>query len=308
MNLRRPIALLLAAVSTAALANEAVLYEGEGFTGRSWTLRRDNVDFNNGPFNDRIRSIRIVSGYWQFCTDAYFHGDCRDYGRGNYPSLGGHEARYSSGRLGGGPGWGPPGGGDWQGGEGEVVLYDRTGFNRPIGTLRGPTPNFEPLGFNDAAASIIVRRGTWQFCADANYRGECHVYGPGQYATLPGNDDRYSSARPVYDRPPSWPSNPSAPVRPPYPGEEPDWGGQRARLRLFDYPGFDGRTVVLDRANSNFDRMGFNDRAESMIVEGGEWRVCTDANYRGSCRTFPPGRYGQLPPGFRASVSSAQPR
>jgi hypothetical protein len=282
MDLKRLFAgMCLAGAATAALANEAVLYEDDNFTGRSWTLRRDNANFDNGPFNDRIRSIRVISGYWQFCSDAYYRGDCREFGRGDYPNLGGNAGQYSSGRLAGGPGWESP-----QGGDGEVVLYDRTGFQRPIGTLRGATPNFEPLGFNDAAASIIVRRGTWQFCSDAGYRGECHVYGPGQYATLPGNDDRYSSARPV---------------------QENDWG-RTTRLRLFDFGGYSGRSIVLDRPVENFDRLGFNDRAESMIVEGGDWIVCTDSRYRGNCRTFRPGRYEDLPRDFRTSISSARPR
>jgi hypothetical protein len=93
----------------------AVLYEGEGFRGRSFELQRDvvrNLDRTN--FNDRAASLRVVSGYWIFCSDANFEGDCRTFGPGDYPDLPGDlNRRISSGRriadrypYGGAPNWG----------------------------------------------------------------------------------------------------------------------------------------------------------------------------------------------------------
>ena len=93
----------------------AVLYEGEGFRGRSFELQRDvvrNLDRTN--FNDRAASLRVYSGYWIFCSDANFEGDCRTFGPGDYPDLPGDlNRRISSGRrisdrypYGGNPNWG----------------------------------------------------------------------------------------------------------------------------------------------------------------------------------------------------------
>lgn len=93
----------------------AVLYEGEGFRGRSFELQRDvvrNLDRTN--FNDRAASLRVYSGYWIFCSDANFEGDCRTFGPGDYPDLPGDlNRRISSGRriadrypYGGAPSWG----------------------------------------------------------------------------------------------------------------------------------------------------------------------------------------------------------
>jgi hypothetical protein len=93
----------------------AVLYEGEGFRGRSFELQRDvvrNLDRTN--FNDRAASLRVFSGYWIFCSDANFEGDCRTFGPGEYPDLPGDlNRRISSGRriadrypYGGAPSWG----------------------------------------------------------------------------------------------------------------------------------------------------------------------------------------------------------
>ena len=96
-------------------AARAVLYEGEGFHGRSFELQRDvvrNLDRTN--FNDRAASLRVYSGYWIFCSDANFEGDCRTFGPGEYPNLPGDlNHRISSGRriadrypYGGAPNWG----------------------------------------------------------------------------------------------------------------------------------------------------------------------------------------------------------
>ncbi|HEX4524753.1 MAG TPA: beta/gamma crystallin family protein [Casimicrobiaceae bacterium] len=93
----------------------AVLYEGEGFRGRSFEVQRDvvrNLDRTN--FNDRAASLRVYSGYWIFCSDANFEGDCRTFGPGDYPDLPGDlNRRISSGRqihdrypYGGAPNWG----------------------------------------------------------------------------------------------------------------------------------------------------------------------------------------------------------
>lgn len=93
----------------------AVLYEGEGFRGRSFELQRNvvrNLDRTN--FNDRAASLRVYSGYWIFCSDANFEGDCRTFGPGDYPDLPGDlNRRISSGRriadrypYGGAPNWG----------------------------------------------------------------------------------------------------------------------------------------------------------------------------------------------------------
>ena len=93
----------------------AVLFEGEGFRGRSFELQRDVVrNLDRTDFNDRAASLRVYSGYWIFCSDANFEGDCRTFGPGDYPDLPGDlNRRISSGRriadrypYGGAPNWG----------------------------------------------------------------------------------------------------------------------------------------------------------------------------------------------------------
>ena len=93
----------------------AVLYEGQGFRGRSFEMQRDVMrNLDRTSFNDRAASLRVYSGFWIFCSDANFEGDCRTFGPGDYPDLPGDlNRRISSGRrisdrnpYGGAPNWG----------------------------------------------------------------------------------------------------------------------------------------------------------------------------------------------------------
>ncbi|HRE14751.1 MAG TPA: beta/gamma crystallin-related protein, partial [Usitatibacteraceae bacterium] len=59
------------------------------------------------------------------------------------------------------------------------------------------------------------------------------------------------------------------------------------------------------RDSPNLERLGFNDKAESVIVEGGTWRLCSDSRGEGACREFRPGQYPVLTGELRNRVSSA---
>jgi len=67
-----------------------------------------------------------------------------------------------------------------------------------------------------------------------------------------------------------------------YPGAS--YGGG-ATATLYEYPNFQGRSVMVNRENGNLDGVGFNDRARSARFEG-TWRICEDANYRSRCETL----------------------
>ena len=79
---------------------QATLFEGPPFRGRSFPIRGDVVDnFDRVGFNDRAASLRVEDGYWIFCSDAQFQGDCQTFGPGEYPTLPwGLDKKISSGR------------------------------------------------------------------------------------------------------------------------------------------------------------------------------------------------------------------
>ncbi len=75
--------------------------------------------------------------------------------------------------------------------------------------------NLGATGFNDRASSLRVESGYWIFCSDSDFGGECRTFGPGDYASLPGMNNRISSGRRISND---------------YPyGDKPDW--QRGAMR-----------------------------------------------------------------------------
>lgn len=189
------------------------------------------------------------------------------------------------------PGYGQP---PWQAASpgGLLSLYNRRHFQGLLANITGPVPDFERMRINDAAASLVVREGTWELCTDAHFRGECRIYGPGQYDTIPdGHDDAYSSARPVVQ------------------GQgQGGWGHvEKAEVRLYDRRHFERPLRTLTGAVADFGPLGFNDAVASLEVRLGTWEFCTDANFRGVCRIYGPGQYPVIQEGLDDSYSSARP-
>lgn len=175
---------------------------------------------------------------------------------------------------------------------GEISLYEDAGFGGRQVTLRTLVPSINSVGFNDRTSSIVVRAGRWEVCSDDGFKGDCAIFETGQYASLDGRfDKRISSVREV------------GTVAPAVPVAAAGYGS----VELFGQPNFAGRRARLDRDAGNFTPMGFNDRASSLIVQGGSWEMCTDADFGGTCRTFAPGRYPSLGYGMTKSISSARP-
>jgi hypothetical protein len=160
----------------------------------------------------------VQGGNWQLCEEGDFRGHCVVIGPGQYHQLPQLNDRISSLRpvrggeqpIYGRPGWSDnPRDGDnrrWDDRRwperGQLILYEHDNFqgrsvrvNRDAGTL-------DFAGFNDRASSIVVNAGRWQVCSDAEFRGNCMVLRPGQYANLSamGMNDRVTSLRLVGPR------------------------------------------------------------------------------------------------------------
>ena len=76
---------------------------------------------------------------------------------------------------------------------------------------------------------------------------------------------------------------------------------------LFTNPEFGGQRFVIDGDYMpDLANTGFNDRAQSLRVNRGYWIFCSDAQFRGRCRTFGPGDYGHLGWALDNKVSSGR--
>ena len=56
-----------------------VLFEHDGYRGEARVLRGDEPDLARLGFNDRVSSMRISRGVWEFCEHAYYEGRCWVY-------------------------------------------------------------------------------------------------------------------------------------------------------------------------------------------------------------------------------------
>jgi Beta/Gamma crystallin len=185
-----------------------VLFDEPNFGGASFPVvaRVDNLDITH--WNDRAVSMVIHYGNWELCTDAYYRGTCSVYGPGRYSDIGGGMMRQLSSLRPAGdravappqayvppspahvP---PPGYANARTGP-RAVLYDTRDFGGGSVMVEYDAPNFDPMGFNDRAQSIRVESGTWVFCSDAGYRGDCMTFAPGDYPNLPGGLERRISS------------------------------------------------------------------------------------------------------------------
>ena len=81
-----------------------------------------------------------------------------------------------------------------------------------------------------------------------------------------------------------------------------------AQITLYEGEGFRGQTFTADKAIWDFDPYGFNDRAQSVVVNGGRWEVCEDARFHGRCVLLQPGNYDSLQSvGLSERISSVRP-
>jgi hypothetical protein len=275
------------AASAIAAGPDITFYQLDGFQGRAYAANQTISNFADIGFNDHANSVVIRGGAWQLCSDAYFRGRCVTLNPGEYPSLAsmGLANVVSSAReL-----------GDWPGGAGgggrrdRVVLYEGTGFSGRTYDVNGIIANFDGLGFNDRARSMVISEGTWELCIDSQFNGYCEVFGPGRHANLGRLTGELSSMRPVTGA-----------------GGGGGWGGG-SRAILYEGTNLTGRSFVIGgEVLANLDGTGFNDRASSLRIEGGYWLFCTDAHFGGDCRTFGPGEYPTLPWGIANRISSGR--
>jgi uncharacterized protein YcfJ len=172
----------------------------------------------------------------------------------------------------------------------QVTFYEREGFDGRSFTTEKQIGNLERYGFNDRASSVVVAGDRWEVCEDVRFSGRCVVLRPGRYPSLAamGLNDRVSSVRTV-SRNARIDDSRYAPA--PVAVNSRD---AAAQITFYEREGFQGRNFTTDKAVGNFERIGFNDRASSVVVTGDRWEVCEDARFGGRCVVLRPGRYPSL--------------
>jgi hypothetical protein len=68
----RPAVPIIAPVGPGSLT----LYDGVNYKGPAMELSTDTPNMDLLKFNDRVSSVRVHGGQWQFCADWYYKGHC----------------------------------------------------------------------------------------------------------------------------------------------------------------------------------------------------------------------------------------
>jgi uncharacterized protein YcfJ len=185
----------------------------------------------------------------------------------------------------------------------QVVFYQGENFRGRSFTASKEVRNLQNVGFNDRASSVVVSSGRWEVCDDARFRGRCMVLRPGHYSSLAamGLNEPISSVRAL---------NASARVEDsryaPVP-VSPSAGTGAAVITFFEREGFQGRTFNTERPVRDLERVGFNNRASSVVVIGERWEVCDERQFGGRCVILRPGRYPSLTAmGMQEGISSVR--
>jgi uncharacterized protein YcfJ len=80
-----------------------------------------------------------------------------------------------------------------------------------------------------------------------------------------------------------------------------------AEVTFYEREDFKGRSFNTEQQIANFKKVGFNDRASSVVVDRDWWQVCEDAQFGGRCVFLRPGKYASLGDmGLNNSVSSVR--
>jgi hypothetical protein len=184
-----------------------VVYKDADFQGDQRQLDREVRNFGDIGLNDRISSIRVESGTWEFCEDADFRGRCVTVSRDERDLAGsGFDDRLSSARPVGdgrednrGNGRGDDRSSASRDNDkgGSVTLYADVDF-RGASRESGESRDFHNLDFNDSVSSIRIRSGAWEFCEDADFRGRCMTFDRDVPSLVSsGFNDKISSMRRV---------------------------------------------------------------------------------------------------------------
>lgn len=84
----------------------------------------------------------------------------------------------------------------------QITFYEGDGWRGRAYSANGQVRDLARVGYNDRASSVVVDRGRWEVCEDANFHGRCVVLRKGSYDSLRGMglNNRVSSVRPVKAR------------------------------------------------------------------------------------------------------------
>ena len=143
------------------------LFSQENFRGEARSFGGDVRRLSSVNFNDRARSVRVISGVWTLCEDANFGGRC-EYVDRDIPDLRRLGLRGNISSIALSPyDVGP--------GSHAITLFQHDDFGGAFLGFDEEVRDLSQFNYNDTASSIRITSGRWLVCEDRDFRGACEI-------------------------------------------------------------------------------------------------------------------------------------
>lgn len=253
------------------------------------TLRHGVNDLRDWGMSNRISSFS-TNEPWMMCTQPDFRGQCKIFSRSNTnldrTPLQDNISSLRPVRGGGDGGWNEGNNGsNWE--RVSISVYPQPNFRGRSWVFSEDIRDLRTIGLSNKISSLRVSGGNWRICKQPNFVSCTTVSRDIPDLNRIGFGNSITSIQEIGSN-----------------GNH-DGDNSQGAILLYERQGFSGRSMQLNRASSNLDGTGFNDRTSSIRVQRGSWEVCTDANFRGRCRTVEQSLSGLG--GFDDKISSVRP-
>ncbi|MEZ5985739.1 MAG: beta/gamma crystallin-related protein [Hyphomonas sp.] len=236
-----------------------ILYSGVEYTGEAREIYDPIYALPDLQFNDRARSIAVLSGQWEVCQHSDFTGRCV-FLRYDVPDLAwfGLSGEVSSVR----PVY------EYTDAEhGLMFVRDENGYIRYVDNERYGYDTYS-YGYGASTAIQVYHYGYSPEYRRYGYYDPRLGYDPYGFGWNAYSTPYYSSS--YYHR-----------ERPPLRGH---YGARDAAVTLYVDSYDRGASLGLNRGITDLSRYRFNDNISSIQIRSGRWEVCEHANYQGRCQ------------------------
>ena len=236
-----------------------ILYSGVNYSGEVREIYDPIYALPDLQFNDRARSIAVLSGQWEVCQHSDFTGRCV-FLRYDVPDLAwyGLDGEISSVR----PVY------EYTDAEhGLMFVRDDNGYIRYVDNERYGYDTYS-YGYGASTSIQVYHYGYSPDYRRYGYYDPRLGYDPYGFGWYGYSQPYYSST--YYRR-----------ERPPLRGH---YGARDAAVTLYTDSYDRGASLGLNRGIRDLSRYRFNDNVSSIQIRSGKWEVCEHANYQGRCQ------------------------
>ena len=253
--------LLLAGAASAqydAPQDEAalILFSGPDYSGEAVNIFDPIHALPDIRFNDRARSVAVLSGAWEICEHSDFTGRCVLL-REDVPDL-----RYFD--LDGDVSSVRPIYEYTDAAHGLMFVRDSGGYIRYADATRYGQDDYD-YGYGRSTRIEVYHYGYSPAYRSYGYYDPLAGYGPYGFGYSRGGYNTYRA----YHR-----------ERPPLRGH---YGARDADATLYIDSKGRGASLGINRGVKDLSRFRFNDNVSSLNIKSGKWEVCEHANFKGRC-------------------------